>query len=327
MSTPEEEISQLKAKIERYEDGFNAAITSDDKKMYADLITETRKTLNILLQQQLQAQAGGGQGGRPSTPGDSDSVFGLIELTVTKKRKITTLTATPCGSAFAISNQYVITARHNLLYADGHEKEVGLVKEIVEGVPLHETGIIKLVLVADSVENDWAVLRRDDGEAFPKYATVCPDVELPSESSTVGVKDFTAGMFEVGSSTKLKVLSVSTKVCQYEPRASDNMNDSSMMHIPVIRIGEPMPPVDSRIEDTIMVSGGRVYGSCGGPYFAENGKVVAFHVRSLDDAPEPSGRSTRSHSSNRSHVSYSHGYVLCRLPDFVQWHNDNIGPL
>jgi hypothetical protein len=269
-------------------------------------------------------------GGRPSTPGDSDSVFGLIELTVltvTKKRKITTLMATPCGSAFAISNQYVITARHNLLSANGREKEVGLVKELVEGGFLQEASIIKLVLVADSVENDWAVLRRDDGEAFPKYATVCPAVELPSESSTVGVKDFIAGMFEVGSSSKLKVLSVSTKVCQYEPRASDNMNDSSMMHIPVIRIGEPMPPVDSRIEDTIMVSGGRVYGSCGGPYFAENGKVVAFHVRSLDDAPEPSGRSTRSHSSNRSHVSYSHGYVLCRLPDFVQWHNDNIGPL
>ena len=150
---------------------------------------------------------------RPSTPGDSDSVFGLIELTVTKKRKIMTLMATACGSAFAISNQYVITARHNLLYADGREKEVGLVKEMVEGVPLNESGIIKLVLVADSVENDWAVLRRGDGEAFPKYATVCPDVELPSERSTVGVKDFTTGMFEVGSSTKLKVLSVSTKVC------------------------------------------------------------------------------------------------------------------
>lgn len=76
-----------------------------------------------------------------------------------------------------------------------------------------------------------------------------------------------------------------------------------------------------------MVSGGRVYDSGGGPYFVENGRVVAFHVRSLDVAPEPSGRSSRSHSSNRSHVSCSHGYVLCRLPDFVAWHTDNIGSL
>ena len=264
---------------------------------------------------------------RPVTPGDSDSVFGLIELTLTKKRKIMTLMATACGSAFAISNQYVITARHNLLYTDGRVKDVGLVKEMVEGVPLNETDIIKLKLVKHSVDNDWAVLQRCDGETFPKHATVCPDLELPTDRSTVGVKDFTTGIFEVGSATKLKVLSVSTKVCQYEPRASDNMNVSSMMHIPVIRKGEQMPLLPQRIEDTIMVIGGRVYGSCGGPYFAENGKVVAFHVRSLDDSPEPSGRSTRSRSSNRSHVSYSQGYVLCRLPDFVEWHKDNIGPL
>ena len=59
---------------------------------------------------------------RPSAPGDSDSFFGLIELTMTKTRKIMSLMATACGSAFAISNQYVITARHNLLNSDGHEK-------------------------------------------------------------------------------------------------------------------------------------------------------------------------------------------------------------
>ena len=111
----------------------------------------------------------------------------------------------------------------------------------MEGIPLNETGIIKLVLVADSVDNDWAVLRREDREAFPKYATVCPDVELPSELSTVSVQDFTTGMFEVGSPTKLKVLSVSIKVCKYEPRALDDMNFSTMMHSPVIRIGEKMP--------------------------------------------------------------------------------------
>jgi hypothetical protein len=264
---------------------------------------------------------------RPSTPGDSECVFGLIELTVVKKRKKESLMSTACGSAFAISPNYVITARHNLVTKDGYEKSVALVKEIVEDVPLMEDNLIKLSLVANSADNDWAVLQRDDGNAFTKYAAICPEGELPLERSVVGVKDFTSGMFEVGSSTKLTVQSVSTKVCQYEPRASDCMDLSSVMHIPVIRHGEVAPPQVARTEDTIMVSGGRVYGSCGAPYFAENGKVVAFHVRSLDDSPEHLGPSTRSQSSNRSHVSYSHGYVFCRLPDFVAWHVANIGHL
>ena len=42
--------------IEKYEAKLDAAITFEEKKMYADLITETRKTLNALLQQQQQGK-------------------------------------------------------------------------------------------------------------------------------------------------------------------------------------------------------------------------------------------------------------------------------
>jgi hypothetical protein len=56
MATQEEEIRDLKAKIEWYEQKLAAATTEAGEKMYAELINERGKTLNILLQQQLQGE-------------------------------------------------------------------------------------------------------------------------------------------------------------------------------------------------------------------------------------------------------------------------------
>ena len=56
MSTPEDKISALDAEIAEYRDMLKAAITLEEKKIYGDIITETRKTLNILLQQQQQGE-------------------------------------------------------------------------------------------------------------------------------------------------------------------------------------------------------------------------------------------------------------------------------
>ncbi len=53
------------------------------------------------------------------------------------------------------------------------------------------------------------------------------------------------------------------------------------------------------------------------PYFAENGKMVAFRVRNLDNAPEPSIYSMLPHTSSRSHILFSQGLVSCRLTAFV----------
>ena len=50
MATLEEEIRALNAEIKGYRVKLDAATTFEEKKMYADLITESRKTLNILLQ-------------------------------------------------------------------------------------------------------------------------------------------------------------------------------------------------------------------------------------------------------------------------------------
>ena len=56
MSALQEEIVNLKSKIEGYENDLSVATTKEEKMMYGGLITETRKTLNTLLTQQQQQQ-------------------------------------------------------------------------------------------------------------------------------------------------------------------------------------------------------------------------------------------------------------------------------
>ena len=52
MATLQEEIRDLKAKIEKYEAKLDAATTEAGEKMYADLITAKETRLTALLQQQ-----------------------------------------------------------------------------------------------------------------------------------------------------------------------------------------------------------------------------------------------------------------------------------
>jgi hypothetical protein len=59
MSTLEDKISALEAKIAEYEAKLDAATTEAGEERYANLIIEKEKRLNILLQQQSQAQAQG----------------------------------------------------------------------------------------------------------------------------------------------------------------------------------------------------------------------------------------------------------------------------
>jgi len=63
MTTLDEKICDLEEEIAGYRVKLDAATTETREEIYANLITQSRKTLNILLQQQSQAQAGaGGQG-------------------------------------------------------------------------------------------------------------------------------------------------------------------------------------------------------------------------------------------------------------------------
>ena len=58
MTTLQERITALEEEIAEYRQEYVNAITVEEKKMCADLITERTKPLNALLQQQLLQQQG-----------------------------------------------------------------------------------------------------------------------------------------------------------------------------------------------------------------------------------------------------------------------------
>ena len=64
MSALQEEIVNLKSKIEGYENDLSLATTPEDRRMYGGLISERSKILAILLTQQQQQQQQQQQGGK-----------------------------------------------------------------------------------------------------------------------------------------------------------------------------------------------------------------------------------------------------------------------
>ena len=56
MAALQERISALEAEIEGYRAKLDAATTEAGEERYANLITESKKTLNLLLQQQQQGE-------------------------------------------------------------------------------------------------------------------------------------------------------------------------------------------------------------------------------------------------------------------------------
>jgi hypothetical protein len=90
-----------------------------------------------------------------------------------------------------------------------------------------------------------------------------------------------------------------------------------------MQIGDVTEQLSPSVEVVVMVDGGRVSGSCGAPYFNAQEEVVAFHFDSVDYSDTYKSLSR----SSSDHVSYSHGYVLCRVASFVGWYERSIGPL
>ena len=59
-----------------------------------------------------------------------------------------------------------------------------------------------------------------------------------------------------------------------------------------------------------------------------NNKVVAFHVnlKRLDDGADEVSISSL-YTSDQNRTSYSRGLVICRLPKFKAWYNQNLAPV
>ena len=189
---------------------------------------------------------------------------------------------------------------------------------------IRESDAIRLTVVADNVLEDWIVLKRMDG-AFESWSAICPEERLPSPRDHIGIRDYPVGLTRSITSPTLSLASVSAKVYQYGNREGV-VNQYGMsvaeevgggvkqdLVMDIVNDADYKKPEET-VQDVITVCGGRVRGSCDAPYFNTDGEVVAFHIFSINDAEDD-----MSSSSNHSHLSYSQGYVLSRLPEFCQW--------
>ena len=142
---------------------------------------------------------------------------------------------------------------------------------------------------------------------------------MPARRSFVTIKDFPVGLScSSSSSTPLEIVSHKCEITQYQYRelAKKKEKTASLKssELTVLSSSARRRKTTVKPQDVLVVHIGRVGGSSGAPYFAEHGKVVAFHVESIDDDDGAT-------ASPNSHTSYSRGYVLCRLPNFVRWYN------
>jgi hypothetical protein len=106
-------------------------------------------------------------------------------------------------------------------------------------------------------------------------AEICLEKDLPGKRDDIGIKDFRIGLFTTDPSGL-------TKVVGYESRKLPTASPASLKpkKVKVVSAAE----FDAEIEDVIKVEGERYFGCYGAPYFNISGKVVAFHVRSIDDS-------------------------------------------
>jgi hypothetical protein len=223
------------------------------------------------------------------------------------------------GNAFAVSPTLAVTANHNL------NEVVGNILVANEFTPQLEFFVPSVREVTKShydVSEDWAILKIQTGNEFPLYASIASEMDLPSVGDKIFIKDYPIDLAAVND-IKLALHSIHSKVMQYSRRpADDGVSNPTQKKPRLISVAEFLerPKLG---EDEVMVETGRVGGSCGAPYFNERGQAFAFHVNSSDDSPVEDEQSLS--ASHRSHVSYSVGRVLCRLPMFVSSWRDAAG--
>jgi hypothetical protein len=260
-----------------------------------------------------------------SIPGDSNVMFLVVLIKRAKKSKkhpdppYPIIEVSPGGTAFAISEKLVFTANHNVMGKGGAEQEIGLLTEYEDLICKDDIIVATLVASCADYDEDWAAYQRSSG-SFTHFTQVCPEHELPVKNNKIGERDFPVGLVTSFSSRKLNIQSFHTKVYQYD--IFKQINTSTKR-----RKGNSGRVVDEKpirpTERALLVVGGRVKGSCGAAYFAQNNKVVAFHVESLGDGAwgEDIVSESNSYASDRSHTSFHRGLVLCRLPKFIAWYS------
>ena len=151
--------------------------------------------------------------GNPPTPGDAAVMFLVLKLTRGggKKNKGKIITAVPVGTSFALSDNLLFTAAHNVCEKNVVVREIGVVQVYEDPVLISDIIVLTHECHCIDKDEDWAVYKRSTG-SFTHTVLICPEHELPMKGIRIGIKDFPVGLATVGSVTKVDLDSFHTKV-------------------------------------------------------------------------------------------------------------------
>ena len=214
------------------------------------------------------------------------------------------------GNAFAVSSTLAVTANHNL---DNITVKILVANEVNRELEFPKSSVRVVVKSRCDISEDWALLSILEGDPFPVHASIAHEEELPSIGHKIFIKDYPIDLSGI-TETKLTLRSTHSKVTQYNTRPGEDKKTTKKR--PRIVADAEFVADSKRDEYEVVVEIGRFGGSCGAPYFNGRGQVFAFHVASISESDPGSS------VSEGSHVSYSVGRVLCRLPNFMSCWRD-----
>lgn len=187
---------------------------------------------------------------------------------------------------------------------------LGLIPKSSERKRVTAEEVLPLEVVAESADNNWTVLRRCDSGVFTSYASICGEADLPKQFQRVSAMNFSVSTPTAGNIIVFPHMH-RLRVTRYlTPELTPKLFHKCSSSVSRCR-GAAYPAALAQM-DVLMLHGPEQLGagSCGAPYFW-NGKLVGFHVRSVDDIPDCSGPDVDIH--------FSEGYVLTRLQDFREY--------
>jgi hypothetical protein len=249
---------------------------------------------------------------------ESNSIFALTLVHKKKFGRSEKMNLEPVGTASAISDVFVLSTAHHL---KKYDDSFALIKEVELGDPVALEDLILLDFVQNDAEEDWIIFRRRS-LTFEEHLDICPESELPKPKDPVIIKHYPVCTI---TTRRLRILDgpmrTMTTLKHYENRMPDTNTGSSTLIPVVLRkdLRRSSREEKDHEKDAIIVSSGLPIGSCGAPYLNSARKVVAQHIESCDDSEQG--------SNERSYNAWSRGYVLCRLPKFMKWYEENVSSM
>jgi hypothetical protein len=139
-----------------------------------------------------------------------------MSTSTTKNGTTTSKELSPCGTAFAISHEFIVTTRHNIEPLPASSKVV-LIQYLKYEEAVNEGRIIEVDRVCDDEDEDWAILIVTIG-SLTHFVTVCSEPELPRKHEVVIINDFPVGLIDSESTTVLEANEQAARVVRYELR-------------------------------------------------------------------------------------------------------------